>query len=358
MDSLSQAALGASVGHLVLGRRGGVRAAAWGAVIATLPDLDVFVPMGNDVLDFTAHRSASHSLPLMALAAPLLAAGLARLHRSWQIPGWRWGLMVLLCLWTHSLLDAFTAYGTQLFWPLGTAPVAWSTIFIIDPGYTVPLCVGLLVALLRPQRAHWNRLGLLVSSAYLVWTVAVQAHVTQRARQSLQTAGHPVEAVLSSPAPFNTLLWRVLAMHEDGDYFEGFYSLADGAGPGVNFTRYAGGTELLVPIQDSWAVSELQWFTRGYIAARQIDSLVVVNDLRMGFEPFYVFAFAVGEITDGRIGSVEGRRLATRGPALDQLQWVWRRIWDAPTQFDLRGNTTKPTESTAADPNKPIPPLM
>ena len=63
MDSLTQAALGAAVGYAVMGRQIGPKAMLWGAVIATVPDLDVFVPLGSDVDDFTKHRSASHSLP-------------------------------------------------------------------------------------------------------------------------------------------------------------------------------------------------------------------------------------------------------------------------------------------------------
>jgi inner membrane protein len=38
-----------------------------------------------------------------------------------------------LVLLTHPLLDSFTSYGTQLFWPLMPTPTAWSSIFIIDP---------------------------------------------------------------------------------------------------------------------------------------------------------------------------------------------------------------------------------
>ena len=41
MDSITQAALGAAVGEGVLGRRIGNRAPIWGAVLGTLPDLDV-----------------------------------------------------------------------------------------------------------------------------------------------------------------------------------------------------------------------------------------------------------------------------------------------------------------------------
>ena len=38
-------------------------------LIEPRPDLDVFIPLGNDVLEFTSHRSFTHSLPVMAAAA-------------------------------------------------------------------------------------------------------------------------------------------------------------------------------------------------------------------------------------------------------------------------------------------------
>ena len=41
MDSLTQAALGAAVGQAVAGPRVGRRAAVWGALAGTIPDLDV-----------------------------------------------------------------------------------------------------------------------------------------------------------------------------------------------------------------------------------------------------------------------------------------------------------------------------
>ncbi|MCB1809635.1 MAG: metal-dependent hydrolase, partial [Candidatus Competibacteraceae bacterium] len=70
MDSLTQVTLGAAVGTAVLGRRIGYRAALWGGICGTLPDLDVFVPFGDPVADFTYHRSFSHSLLVLTALTP------------------------------------------------------------------------------------------------------------------------------------------------------------------------------------------------------------------------------------------------------------------------------------------------
>ena len=52
MDSLTHAVLGAALGELVLGKRLGNRALAWGALFGTLPDLDALV------MPFSIRRTA------------------------------------------------------------------------------------------------------------------------------------------------------------------------------------------------------------------------------------------------------------------------------------------------------------
>ena len=92
MDSLTQLALGAAVGEATLGRRVGNRALAWGAVCGTLPDLDVFIPLGDAVRDFTYHRSASHSLFVLTLLTPVLVWLILKLHPDTLAERRRWAL--------------------------------------------------------------------------------------------------------------------------------------------------------------------------------------------------------------------------------------------------------------------------
>ena len=166
------------------------------------------------------------------------------------------------------LLDCFTVYGTQIFWPLPVAPVGWSTIFIIDPLYTVPLLVGVIAALIAGRSAAWgwrlNAVGLTLASLYLSWSVGAKLHVEAVAHDSLQRQGLRYERLLTTPAPFNTLLWRVVAMDGEG-YYEGFYSLLDERRE-LAVTRYPSAPGLLEGIEDAWAVRRLQWFTRGFYA--------------------------------------------------------------------------------------------
>jgi inner membrane protein len=301
----------------------------WGAVIGTLPDLDVLVPLGDAVSDFTYHRSVSHSLFVLALVTPLLTWLICKIHPPERVRWRRWLLMVYLVFATHVMLDSFTAYGTQILWPLDDTPVFWSTIFIIDPLYTLPLLVGVIAALVASRdrdRGHrWNRAGLVVSTLYLSWTVAASHLAEHRFESALRAQDIEHELLYVSPAPFTSFAWRAVAIDRRG-YYEAWYSVFDRAGP-IRFTHYPSQRELLQDIEDHWAVRRLQWFSHGVYAVTQIGRDIVIGDLRMGIEPNYVFRFKVGELGSDGVRPAFPRQL---DPVRDmgRLPQLWRRIWD------------------------------
>ena len=329
MDSLTQITLGAAIGEAVAGRQVGRRAMLWGAVCGTFPDLDVFIPLGDAVRDFTYHRSFSHSLFVLALLTPLFVWLIRKLHPGTDDHRARWTWLVGLVFLTHVLLDCFTVYGTQIFWPFVTTPVGWSTVFIIDPAYTLPLLVGVLAILAwrsNPEKARrLNRAGLMLSTLYLGWTVAAKLEVERVAHAQLAGMGLADAPLLSTPAPFNSLLWRFVVMTDEG-YLEGFRSVLDGDAP-IVFTRHPSATHLLAGIETSWSVQRLQWFSRGFYRVQQADGGVVISDLRMGLEPHYVFNFRVAELGNPHPGPIEPVQL----PGIrdfSRLRWVWARIGD------------------------------
>ncbi|OED37332.1 hypothetical protein AB833_23930 [Chromatiales bacterium (ex Bugula neritina AB1)] len=302
MDSVTQIALGASVGELVLGRRIGNRALLLGAVVGSLPDLDVLVPFGGAVEDFTYHRSFSHSLIVLTLFAPLLAALLNRLPFGHGATFRQWWLMTWLALVTHPLLDALTVYGTQLFWPLTDYPVSGSIVFIIDPVYTLLLLAGITLALRRNVGAHqWNTAFLCAASAYLVWAAVTKHRVEHRVRQSLQNQSISFDRLLLTPMPLTTLGWRFVAMNESG-YLAGYYSLFDPPGHEIKSIQHPSNNQLLATLNDHWPVQRLQYFTHGFYSVDRVDNEIHITDLRMGLERAYIFAFTVADILpDGSV---------------------------------------------------------
>ena len=328
MDSLSQLALGASLGVAVMGRRTAVwKAALWGGVAGTLPDMDVFIDYGDPLANMVNHRGASHSLIYLTLFSPALA------WLAWRIHGrvvslQHWWLAIWLALITHPLLDASTVYGTRLLLPFTDHAFGTDSIFIIDPLYTLPLCVGVVVALRKGgvSGLHWNALGLALSTAYLVWGLGVQAYVRNLALQSLPPAVMANGGrLLVTPAPLNTVLWRIVAQDEQ-HYYEGFHSLLDPAGP-IRFQRYESGGALAADLPRDNPAFSLQSFALGFVRFDDMGGELRVADLRMGQEPHYAFSFVVAERgTDGILKNVKPRAVGSRANIGESWSWLIQRI--------------------------------
>lgn len=327
MDSLSQLALGAAVGVATLGRRTAVwKAALWGGIAGTLPDLDVLIDHGDALRNMTGHRGESHALFWLTLFSPVFAALPALLHRQRELFT-RWWLAMWLALVTHPLLDAMTVYGTRLLLPFSDYPVAVGSVFIIDPLYTVPLVVGVAAALARREwrGLRWNQVGLVLSTAYLGWSVLAQWHVREHAQEALAARGAAEAPVLVTPTAFNTVLWRVVALHGDGSYDEGFYSLLDNGRP-MRLDRFSGSPVLHSQLAGLDPVQRLGRFSRGFYKLHERDGRAVITDLRMGQEPHYVFSFPVARREGNAWAPVVPRNLGSRGDAGRVLAWMGQRL--------------------------------
>ena len=351
MDSLTQIALGASLSVAVMGRRTAVwKAALWGGVAGTLPDLDVLVDHGDAVLNMVLHRAESHALFYLALVSGPLAWLVARVHREPALTV-RWWLAMALALMTHPLLDLMTVYGTQVLRPFSNEAYGVGSIFIIDPAYTLPLLVGLGLALSgRPIGWRANQVALGLSTAYLGWSLLAQALVGHQAQRDLQAAGLPSQVVLVTPTPFNTVLWRVVAM--DGDsYHEGFYSFLDHGRP-MRFAAFPSGQALARQHADHPQVQRVARFTDGFFRMREEGGRLWLTDLRMGQEPGYVFHFDIGPALDhSQANYPPARQVSLRTDIRGGLAWLWQRLRGAdvpsPGQLGLqappRSNTGLPT---------------
>ncbi|GHB10647.1 metal-dependent hydrolase [Modicisalibacter luteus] len=313
MDSLTQACLGAAIGGAVLGRRLGRKAVLAGAALGTLPDLDVVIDYGDAVADYTYHRGFSHSLLVLAALSALLAALTARLAPAWDISLRRWGTFYAACLLTHPLLDAFTTYGTQLWWPLATPPVSWASIFIIDPLYTLPLLVAVLYTLVRGYRPRVLHLGLALSTLYLAFSLGGKLVIDQRMAPVLAAQGLQDAPRLIQPTPFNTLLWRVTVVEEE-HYYEALTGLFDSIPPVLErFPRGGHYAETALALPSG---QRLQWFAGPFLRYRiQHDdgaTWLIATDLRLGFPDFHPFNFQLARRDDGEWQPVTTREIPGR----------------------------------------------
>ncbi len=328
MDTVTQIALGAAVGEAVLGRRLGNRAILWGGLCGLFPDLDVLIPFEDPVKAFTYHRGFSHSIFVLSALTPIFTWLILKIHPTTHREHARWFSLVFLALITHVLLDCLTVYGTQILWPLPTPPVMWSTIFIIDPAYSVPLILGVCTALIMSRKKRlghrFNTICLVLSTLYLSWSIGAKLYVDKVANDSLVKQNISYRQLLTVPTPFNTLLWRVLVMDDQG-YYEGFYSLMDENNT-IRFANYASNPQLLDGLGDHWPVIRLEWFTHGFYSVQNRGGDIVLSDLRMGLEPYYIFQFKVAELGNPHPVPTQGKRIrGERG--IERIGWIWRRIW-------------------------------
>ena len=396
MDSLSQIVLGAAVGEAVLGRRIGNRAMIWGAVAGTIPDMDVLGKYFLSELDNLGfHRGISHSLLFTFVGALVFGWAANQLYRSrhhaWIAMGtkaaaavvvgfvvnfltmilapgqwlplalyvplmglwwWRHGQRryfsgtweapdadlrgwVALFFWgflTHILLDCFTTYGTQIFAPFSNMRVAWGTISVADPLYTVPFMLCLLVAArfarTDRRRTVWNWVGIALSSAYLLLTVVHYNRVTRTFTDALAAQDIAHKRFFITPTIFNNVLWNGVV--DAGDvYLLAQHSFYDEVP--VTFTPVAKGLDLLHNMDSDPTLATLQWFSAGYLnAVRRDDGQLQVNDLRFGTfsgkatgPDDYIFRFnLVDQGPDGPYGFEQ----AQGGPPDDTAETMMRTL--------------------------------
>tara|TARA_R110002110_G_scaffold3344_4_gene17055 strand:+ start:1161 stop:2114 length:954 start_codon:yes stop_codon:yes gene_type:complete len=306
------------------------RAVLIGGVLGTLPDLDVFIRYDDPIDSYIEHRGPSHAFLVHTLIAPVLGELLIRLDRRLGDVRFRTWLAVWLALVTHAIIDAMTTYGTRLFWPFIDQPVSVSSIFIIDPLYTLPLLAVVIAALFRGQwSAFYSRsftTALVISSLYLGWSVGAQQIMARDAAAVFAAAGEKVTVSETQPMPFSTLVWRTIAITADGEVLTLAGSMFDPEPSGA-IQRFSQGGALRALLPDSVAIGKVEQFASGLYALREQDGIVLLSDLRMGLHPDYAFTFAIGRRNGDEIVPEVISRLPSDRRLKDSA-WIWQRLND------------------------------
>lgn len=335
MDSITQVALGASIAGLVAGKTLGRSVLLTGALLGTLPDLDVLINYGSAIANFTQHRGFSHSLFVLAPLSLLLATLFWRWKPQLSFP--RWLLLTALVLLTHPILDTFTTYGTQLFWPFGR-PLAISSIFIIDPLYTLPLLAGCAAFLLRPPAVRALAAGLLLSTGYLGWSYAAQQAIIERVQPALAEAGFAGAKLLVQPMPFNTVLWRATAV-TDQQRVEIVSGFLDGNGP-LTLEYFPRQPELANAVAQLPEARRLEWFTRGFVDYQARNGDITATDVRLGIPGAHPFTFVLAHQQNGVLTPGNGERAPRPAFKSAALPLLWGRITGAIPILCLASLTT------------------
>ena len=332
MDSLTQIVLGAATGEAVLGKKIGNKALLWGAIAGTIPDLDVMIGWFTDkVTANELHRGFSHSIFFCVLFAPIFGYLVHKLYKK-QEASWKdWSWLFFWGLFTHPILDAFTTWGTQLFWP-ANYKVAFKSVFVVDPFYTVPfICCVIACLFFRrnlPKRSKVNWVGIGLSSSYLIISLFLKWYTYGVFKESAQEQGIPFSEIQTKPTPLNTFLWNANIKTKDA-YYLGNYSIFDDSKK-INFVKYQKNLELLEGIENENIVSRLKKLTDGWYTLQKQDGKLYFNDLRFGVmditlqDPTFVFRYHLHRSETGELIAEQSVRNPTEVKPL--LNALWNRI--------------------------------
>lgn len=328
MDSLTQVLLGSVVGYAVSGKSFGKKAFLYGAIIATIPDLD-FIPiiplMDNEFTYLKYHRGLSHSLAGLSVATLF-----TWMICKWKFPKYKTALtyLVFWALATHILLDCFTSWGTQVFWPFDQR-VAWNSIFIVDPIYTLFLFLPLVIALFLKSSKKIQKMmisGLFLSSLYLLLAVGIKMKLNQQFEKIYQSHHLDVLKYTTRPSPFNILLWTSTAELED-QYCFSMSSLLDSRLDTRVF--YIKKNHHLLKGFLNEDVRELLAYTKGYFSVEKIEDGIIIHDLRYGLmgDPHlnkqqFVFSYEL------RKNENQGIDLKVINPRPKNSRQLIKQLWD------------------------------
>jgi len=279
MDSLTQAVLGIAVAHAGFSNKiSRKKTMLFGAIVATLPDLDIYLAkFFNDPLtEIELHRGFSHSI----LFFLLLAGAISWLFQKYfdTVSFKRLYVTTFFILLTHSLLDVFTTWGTQLFWWF-PEKFALKSIFVVDVFYTLPLLIGV-VAGLKKQKTLFTYSGLFISSLYLCWGLVAQNSVKREAQQQFSEEIHQeIQQITVKPTFSNSILWNVIIETADGFYLSD-RSLFDKNL--MEFQYFPHRHHLIDTIKTDRNIQRLITISENQYIITQNEIGLIFNDLRFG----------------------------------------------------------------------------
>ncbi len=289
MDPLTQGVLGASLPQAGAPGRRAAAAGLLGFFAGMAADLDVLIRSDRDPLLFLEyHRQFTHSLVFIPLGGLICAVVLHRLLGRRRNLSFRqsW-LYCTLGYATHAVLDACTTYGTVLLWPFSNARFAWNTISIIDPLFTLPILLAVLLAA-RYQRPLFARLALVWALGYLSLGLWQRNAAIEMGEALAASRGHAPLRLEAKPSFANILVWKIVYETADRFYVDAVRAgLAPKVFPGDSVQKLVISRDLPwldMASQQARDIERFRWFSNGYIARDPIFANRVI-DIRYSIIP-------------------------------------------------------------------------
>ena len=253
------------------------------------PDIDIFIRSKEDPLLFLEfHRQFTHSLvfiPIGGLICSILFYHLFTKRFNFTFK--ETYIYSVIGYATHGIIDSFTTYGTQLLWPFTTDRLAWNTISVIDPLFTIPVIILCLFTLIKNNKVY--------SYYAITWMILYQTFgfiQKDRAEHIINSyaisKGHQIESIEAKPSFGNIIVWKVI-YSDDKNYYINAIKL------GFSHIIYPGEMIKKLDIKndfqwldtDSQQFKDLErfrWFSNNYLGLAKSDDNIIY-DIRFSAIP-------------------------------------------------------------------------
>jgi len=330
MDPLTQGVIGAAVPQATRSASNVRIAGLLGFLSGMAADLDILIRSNQDHLLFLEyHRQFTHSLIFIPFGGLLCALALHWLAgKRWKLNFRQTWFFCTLGFATHALLDTATSYGTMLLWPFSNERFSWSIIPVVDPLFTVPILVLVIVSGIR-QKPVFARAALVWGALYLSLGLMQHNAAQAMALQIAADRGHSPVRIVVKPSFANIFVWRTV--YETSDRF-----YIDAVRAGFSPKAFLGASIAKLDQQ-----RDFPWVQPGTQQARDIERFTkfskgfVAKDPRRPFEITDVrYAFIPNEISalwsirlspDANISDY-AEYVTHRNDARKSAQTLWRMI--------------------------------
>ena len=286
MDPLSQGTVGAAFAQSAADKNNIFKIGVIGFLAGLAPDLDVLIQSSTDpILFLEYHRQFTHSLFFIPFGSLFVAFMLFPLFKkSMSIKTVYFASFLGYA--THGLLDACTSYGTQLFWPFSNERVTWNNISIVDPLFTIPVLILLVIAIKTKKKIFsFFSIGWIIfylSLGFIQYERALSVSV-----ELAHSRGHNPERLTLKPSFGNLILWKSIYQHKETFYVDAIRAAQSSSwceGESIRvFDYHYHLPNLKKESQQKEDIERFRWFSQDYLGYDKERD--IVTDVRYSMIP-------------------------------------------------------------------------
>jgi inner membrane protein len=216
----------------------------------------------------------------------------------------------------------------MLFWPFSHERFSWRVVSVVDPLFTVPILILVVIAALR-NKPMLARLALAWVGIYLTAGALQHRSAVVMGGEIAASRGHKPIRLEVKPSFGNIVVWKTIYETQDRYY-------VDAVRVGVRPRVFAGESVLKLDTQRdlSWLdltsqqaidIERFRWFSGDFLAQDPIHPNRII-DVRYSLMPNEVRALWSIEIAPDALSTTHARFLTHRNGSRENLGKLWRMV--------------------------------